>query len=80
MILAHFTFSDQFMGLSGSSVSGSSHPTMSSGDNVDVETGENRPRLGEGVILHLHQLYDNNNNHFSDQKKFYITIKEQHLS
>jgi hypothetical protein len=54
MILAHFTFSDQFMGLSGSSVSGSSHPTMSSGDNVDVETGENRPRLGEGVILHLH--------------------------
>lgn len=59
-ILAHFTRGDQFLGFSGSSVSGSSHHTtvLSDGrvsvvDVVGVNLTEKGSGLGEGVMLKL---------------------------
>lgn len=52
-MFAHFTFSDQFIGLSGSSLSGSFHHTICSGSEVGVAWGENRSGIGEIVIVRL---------------------------
>lgn len=54
-ILAHFTIGDQFIGFSGSSVSGSSHHTISSDGAVSVVgvgMAEDESGLGEGVMLY----------------------------